>query len=358
MESGSGYNAYFINDTPSVNATVPSSNLGKNFLVVIPATVQLLLCGIALKVLYQVPSVRTASMLPVIHLVTSDFVRAIVGFLGIPVMGVQRTATPSTADTLLCVAFHFINNAQFAWSNWAIAIVAYSRADVIANVLTPTFTKRKFWGFAVASWLIVIITSLPPLVGWSPFGFQRRVNSYVCAIAADREGLLHALYMPLFYVVNFFVPSVLVVLCFSRVLRVAIRYVRAHNPSSSMQTNIVMLSAGDLAPSYFQQHREQTAKTQIKDILRSKAFRYMVTVVMTNLFLFAPFVGVKSYSSMCIGLGLRRGRCVPETVLTVVTVLHTLNYNINAFLYVFWIRTVQQSARTLFCCGRHQTAGQ
>ena len=363
MESGSGNIACFSNNTPSSNITVPLSLTVLGIVVVIPSTVQLLLCGVVLKVFYQVPSLRTVSSLPVIHLVTSDFVRAFVGFLAVSVYGEQRSATPSTSETLLCKAFQFINNAQFAWSNWAVAIVAYSRADVIVNVLNLKFTKRTFWYFAITSWLVSIVTSLPPLVGWSSFGFRKDVDSHIysCGIGVGRKGLLHALYMPLFYAVNYFIPSVLVVLCFSRVLKVTIRYIRVHNSPNNMQTNIVLLPVDDSSPSYLQlaqQQREQTARNQIRDILRSKAFRYIVAVVMTNLLLFAPFVGVKIYAYVCSELWSESKLCVRESLMSGLAVLHTLNYNINAFLYVFWIRTVQRSAVNLFCCRRRHTAGQ
>ena len=357
MESGSGNIAHFSNDTPSVNATGSSSVAITSILVgVIPSIVQLLLCGIVLRVFYQVPSLRKVSNLPVIHLVTSDFVRATVGFLAVSVYGVQ-TSKPSTFDTLLCQTFQVINNAQFAWSNWAIAIVAYSRADVIVNVLAPTFTKRKFWCFAIASWLVSVITSLPPLVGWSSFGLRRETSSYIytCGIGADQKGLLHALYLPLFFAVNYFVPSVLVALCFSRVLQVTIRYIRAHNSSNNMQANIVMLPADDSSPSHLQleqQRRERAARNQIKDILYSKAFRYIVALVMTNLLLVAPYVGVKIYDHVCSELWLERETCAHSSVFTVVALLYMLNFNINALLYVFWIKTIQQSTVNLFCCRR------
>lgn len=225
----------------------------------------------------RVPSLRTVPNLPVVNLVASDFVRAILGILSIPVFAVSRKVPPSTADNDLCVAYRYINSVQIAWSSWAIAIIAYSRSDVIVNVLAPKFSKRKFWIFTVLSW--IGLTSMMPFVGWGSYGFNWDGGEYLCHTGHTGEGLLHALYLPLFYAVNILIPNVLVILCFSRVIRVVRRrHVTTWKSRIGIQANVVFLS--NIKPSSSdrtdeeqqQQHRWREAASKTKDILRSKAF--------------------------------------------------------------------------------------
>jgi hypothetical protein len=351
-ESGSGFVASTSYVTPPDNTTEYPVKVAYLILISgIPATIQLLLCGLVLKIFYQSSSTRVVSALPVIHLVFSDFVRSIVDFLIISLHGLRRTTEPSPTEFLFCDIVSYMERVHFAWSHWAVVIVAHSRADTIANVLLPNFTKRQFWGFAIASWLIAIVTALPPLVGWSPTGYRKLYNNtYMCGLGAERKGLSQALYMPLFYVVNFVVPLVLVILCFLRILRVTILYQRLRNrPSNRVQKNVIMLSTR-----LHQDDRDQMARNRVKDILRSKTFRYIAIIVITNLVLLAPYVGMIIYTHVCLDLGFGRGtkRCLPGFAFMVAAALRTLGFNINAFLYVFWIRRIQQSILVLLCCRR------
>ena len=193
FQSGAGEIPDWSNQTSFANTTETSA-FEPIMLLTIPSTVQLILCSIVLKAFYQEPSLRTVTNFPIINLVASDFVRAVIGFLHVPVFGVPQTTKPSTADHSLCAAFYFTNNVQFAWSSWAIVIVAYSRSDVIVNTLSPKFSKRKFCVCTVSSWLISLLSALPPLLGWSSYGLKEE-DSYECTTGSDGKGLLHAIHI-------------------------------------------------------------------------------------------------------------------------------------------------------------------
>ena len=250
------------------------------------------------------------------------------------------------------MAFQCISNFQFAWSCWAIAIIAYSRFDLIVNVLDPKFNRNRFWGLAVVSWLVSLLTTLLPFMGWSSVGFVRIKHVFKCGVGDDARGLLHAFYLPFFYFINFLVPSVLVIICFSRVVCMVGRHRRSRNNSQSSMQNIVVLTSTDISSSWHAcssgHLKEKTLRDRIKDTIQSKALRYIVIIVLSNLLLLSPFVCLRSYDSVCTELGAKRR--IPAIFLNISSFLFMFNFNVNAFLYIFWIRTFQQATFAMICC--------
>ena len=346
MLNGSEYAPYVFNET-SDNTTY-NKFIIVNVIAAIPSAFQLLLCGIVLTVFFKQPSLRTVSNLPVINLVVSDVVRASLSFLTIPLFAFVRTETPSTADTVLCLAFQCISNFQFAWSSWALAIIAYTRSDLIVNVLAPKFNKRRFWGLATVSWFVALLTSLLPFMGWSSVGFIRRNHVFFCRFGQDGGGLLHALYVPFFYFLNFIVPSVLIVICFARIVGVARRHMRSRNNSQSSMQNIVVLTSTDVSESF--DNGRHTIVNRINDTIKSKSFRYIVIIVLSNLLLLSPYVFLTSYDSVCNGLGAKQCARAGDICIKTSALLFMLNFNVNAILYIFWIRTFQVAAIAMICC--------
>ena len=355
MESGSGHFLVDVNQTSSLNATDPST-FQPMVLAAIPTAVQLLLCGIVLRVFYTVPSLRTVTNLPILNLIASDVLRAITIFMSIPLYSIPLTTTPSTADIALCQSFFYLHYFQFAWSGWAAVLVAYSRADVIVNALDPKFNKKKFWMFALTTWVASALTALPPLMGWSSFGWKKRdnVNLYRCLAGVEGEGLAHAVYVPLFFAVNFLVPFVLVIVSMFRIVQVTKRHLRAHRSPSGIQLNLVVLSIDNSSQSD-NQGREDTLRKRIEETIKSKAFRYVMIIVVSNLLLLSPYVIAHSYDAVCWQMG--SDKCLPDIGYEITSTLFTVNFNANALLYVFWIRTFQQ-ATIATCCRRRRTAGQ
>lgn len=342
---------HIVNQTSTLNTTT-SSGPTYSFFLAIPTAVQLLLCGIVLFLFCRHPRLRTASNLPVVNLIASDVARTVLSLLAIFVYGAAPISKPSTADNILCAAVQYINNAQFAWSSWAIAIIAYSRYDTVVNVFTPKFSKKHFWVFAMISWLVSLLTAMPPLIGWSSYGFTRRGGR--CTTGSNGDGLLHAAYLPSFYIVNFLVPTVFVIICFCRIFLKVRSHLKYRNTDNSLaRANVAVLTSTSLSSnqSEQQQHRE-TVGTRVKEIISSRAFRYIAAIVMTNLLLVTPFACVKCYSAVCSELGMYG--CVPRIAYQISSIVFALNFNVNAFLYVFWVKTMRQFAMSLCCsCQEH-----
>jgi hypothetical protein len=340
MDSGSG-DVPFSNSETLLNTTQSSTLQLTNFLASIPAALQLVLCAMVLKVVCQTPDLRGISSLPVINLISSDFLRAIVGFLAISVFGISRAYEPSVGENVLCGIVMFVNNAQMAWSGWAIVIVAYSRLDTVVNVLSPKFTRRQFWFFAVTSWLVAVITSLPPLVGWSAYTFQKNGNRYSCRTTTLGKGLLHAFYLPFFYFLNFLIPSTLITVWFSRLFGRARRHLRAR---TSHNSNIVFLCSTEANQ---KKQKERSISSAIQEIIKSKAFQYVLAIVLSNLLLVAPFACVSVYGTICDEV--TGSDCLPNSAYQITSVLFMINFNVNAFLYVFWVKTFRNASVNLCC---------
>ena len=149
-----------------------------------------------------------------------------------------------------------------------IVMASYSCSDVIFNVLSPTFSKKRFWTWSVIIWIESIVTTLPPFVGWSSYGYVVSANqkTYTCGRGAGGNGLWHALYLPFFYFINFVLPALLVILCFSRIVRT----VQRQRILSHRQSNVVMLA--NVPSSSAQTSNQPSTANQAKAIVRSKAF--------------------------------------------------------------------------------------
>ena len=120
---------------------------------------------------------------------------------------------------------------------------------------------------------------------------------------------------------------------------------RVHNDFSGVHGNIVLES-----PGCQEQQRELTVSNQIEKIVKSKAFRYVAAIVLSNLLLQAPFVCITGYGAVCNELGWKD--CLPEVTYSITSTFFMVNFNVNAFLYAFWIRTIQQSAFDFCRCIR------
>ncbi|XP_062506442.1 uncharacterized protein LOC134183015 [Corticium candelabrum] len=325
-------------------------------LVAIPSAIQLLFCVVVLRVFYKVRSLRTSANYPIINLIASDFLRGVVGFLAITSFFGSRAETISelsSMDIILCRTVGFCNNVQLAWSSWAIATVSYSRSDVIVNVLSPTFTKKRFWMVSVISWIGTLTTALPLLGPWSSYGHVRSKsnNGYVCRAGGDGDGLLHALYLPSFYFINFLLPTFLVILFFSRIVR-TVQHQKLLERSG--RSNVVMLSNFSMTGESAQQ---PSMARQLNVIIRSKAFIYTVVIIITNLVFSFPYVVVQAYTAVVAELGLDHLQ-LEDAAFQVTTIFFTLNFNINSLLYIFWIKTFQQTAAAMCPCLRRRVGNQ
>ena len=347
MENGS---SVLINSTSLVNITGKSTVNSLFVLVIISSAIQLVLCALVLNVLYRLPRARTVIHYPIINLVGSDILRAVLTFIAIPLY-FMRHDHPSIGERVYCKFFRYANNVQLSWSCWAIVIVAYSRYDNVANVFDHKFNKRRFWTLTVTSWIVSLLTSLPPIIGWSSYDIRKMKNMYRCTTGSSgmKKDLASATFLPFFYFVNYVVPSILVLILFSCIARIAIKR-QIKRPTCSNE--IVVLSGfSHLSVPSTEQERQRDLASHLKTIILSRPFLYIVLIVVTNIFLLAPYVVTTSYDVVSRDLG--QPKKIPYVGMEITTVLFMVNFNANSLLYIFWIRTFQDTT-ALLCCRRKE----
>ncbi|XP_062522031.1 pinopsin-like [Corticium candelabrum] len=315
-----------------------------------PSVIQFVFCGLVLNVLYRLPSARTVINYPIINLLASDVLRAVLTFLAIP-FSFTKYDHPSIGERVYCEFFRYANNVQLSWSCWAIVIVAYSRYDIVANVFDHKFKKKRFWTLTLTSWIVSLLTSLPPIIGWSSYDIRKMKNMYRCTTGSNgmKKDLASATFLPFFYFVNYVVPSILVLILFSCIARIAIKRQIKHPTSSN---KIVVLS-GFSHPSLpsTEQERQRDLAAHLKTIIQSRSFLYIVLIVVTNTFLLAPYVVTTSYDTVSRDIGLQKK--IPNVAMDITTVLFLVNFNANSLLYIFWIKTFQHATAVL-CCRRRE----
>ena len=170
-------------------------------------------------------------------------------------------------------------------------------------------------------------------------------NTYTCCIGVDGNWLLHALYLPFFYFINFILPSFVVILYFCRFVRT----VQHQNRISNRQSNLVMLDNFSSQSSSIQTSKQPSTASQVRGVVRSKSFIYLVIIIISKVVLSLPFVCVQSYSAVISELRLRHKQ-VSRVALEVVSLLFTANFNANSLLYIFWIKTFQHAIAAMIPC--------
>jgi hypothetical protein len=80
------------------NLTLAPTLYWPSVILSIPISLQLLLCGIVVKVFFHNPSLLTVTNLTIINLIVSDILRSLVGISAVTFLLYTRTTTPSHRD--------------------------------------------------------------------------------------------------------------------------------------------------------------------------------------------------------------------------------------------------------------------
>ena len=170
-----------------------------------------------------------------------------------------------------------------------------------------------------------------------------------------KKDLASATFLPFFLFVDYVVPSILVLILFSGIARIAVKRQTKSASSSNSDTNLKIVRLPNFPhPSLpsAEEERQRVAGIHFKKIIQSKSFIYIVIIVVTNIFLLvAPYVVTSSYDTVSHDLGLHKN--IPKVMMQLTTLLFIANFNINCLLYIFWIRTFQHATAVL-CCRRHE----
>ena len=256
---------------------------------VVPAVIETILCSIVLYAAYRVRAYRSAVNILVVNSAAADLLRGVHGFFA-PLLFYDLLNYTDT-NQRLCVCYMWVNIMQYSWSMWSIALIAYSRYDLVSHPFDRVLTLRR----AISTVCVVLFGSIffacLPLVGWNRYGLEPLNPGslrYRCAYADATMSAIHKAFLPVFYTVSYLVPLIIVGTCYALIVPIALRHTKqkrrflASSPSLQspsirdppVETNLSQNSPG---VSVVRAERSQlkldnvsSDRTSVSDVLGSK----------------------------------------------------------------------------------------
>ncbi|XP_062511064.1 alpha-1B adrenergic receptor-like [Corticium candelabrum] len=323
----------------------------------IPAGVETILCTLVLYAAFRVKAYHSALNFLVVNAAAADLLRGIHGFFGPPLF--YDTLDYTSVNKGLCVCYMWTHIMQYCWSMWSIALIAYSRYDLVANPFRKVVTK-KIAIIAVFAILIegIIFASLP-LMGWNSYGLiplQPGSLKYRCSVADKRLSSGHKAFLPVFYGVNYLLPLIVVVVSYGLIVPIAIRQRRRRlvrvsssilsgysNGLEETPTRRKSIQASGWSTSSSSRLRRGSDSVGASDILRSRAFCYVTVIVVSNVVLTTPFAAAELLRLLDIV-------DVNVLVIPVVKLVFALNFVVNSCFYVLWVRDFRHGLLNTLGC--------
>ena len=320
---------FFVKENyTSDNATRAFEHNYRALSALLPASVQFVLCSIAMTAIIRVPTLRQGQSLFMVNLVLSDILRTVVGVWSFQKFFFRVNAI-TDGDVVSCKIFLFLWYFQFFWSMWGTVLIVYGRYSTVYRPLETNITTHKAAIAICCTCATGVIVALFPVFGWAQYDIRYQFQSYTCLLAENKEN--QAMSFSIFYFgLTFAIPLVLVTVFLTQTLRKVIRSARIRQRMTyNSQPDRVGVEASS---------GEQS-------MVKSKAFWYVISVVTSNVILPAPYVAVQLIGrSTTISVG---GRVYASTA-----VVFSLNFVVNALLYVFWVKTFTRSLADVLCCRR------
>ncbi|XP_065845523.1 rhodopsin-like [Oscarella lobularis] len=298
-----------------------------------PGIIETLLCTI---VLVSTTRRRKARQSPpnVLVLVSAacDLIRGIHTCFS-PTLYKESGVDDTRFNTIACQIYQWVHAFQYAASFWLMATLAYSRYDVVARPINPRLTMRRMWGLIVAVTAISATFATLPLVGWNRYWLRKLKNgNYRCSGTDSNAELSQRAYVPVYFGINSLVPIIIIAIFLAGIVPIATR----SEKWKKRRNDTIRRRQGDDADA----GADDVANP--RDVIASKAFRYVVFIVLTNVVLSAPFVSIKVAREFS-------GKKIGDYAIPVCKVLLSVNNIANSVLYVFWARTFQDSLTSVLC---------
>ena len=218
----------------------------------------------------------------------------------------------------ICSSFAYFFFFQYIYSSWSAAWLAFERYDLIANNVSRRLTVKKTLIRILFTFIVSAVFPAMQAMGWDPIRFNKTAYGYSCRTFLPPDRFADKFYLPLLYLINYLVPLGIVIVSFSCVIRIVIRHVRSRKRRRAMRTN----EEGGFSP---------------LDVIRTRAFIIIVSLIVTNVILTAPMVimtiGVKFGGSQLHKFGVERDYSfgLPSN-------LELFNKLFNSLLYLLWIK--------------------
>ncbi|XP_065846845.1 ultraviolet-sensitive opsin-like [Oscarella lobularis] len=297
--------------------------------VFVLACLQLLFCGTALVAIIRVRALRVGQNVCIVNLVLSDIVRAALLFL---TFSYQLKAYKYGSDERrnTCVFMLFLDNWQSFWSMWATVLILQSRHSTIRDPLAPGITTRKATIASVITCLMGIVIVLPLFFTWTKYKVTYIIgkDGYFLAVCfRDVSNFTGYVSFTFFFTgVSHWLPFAIVIYYLVRTLKLVAQSAKERRQLSAVDSNA---NNATTTPLY-----------------KSKALLYVILIVVSNAILPVPYIIVQI-------LQIFRG--VERRLLSVVGIIFTLNFLVNAIFYCYWVRTFLRSIWDIVRCRKVRT---
>ena len=209
----------------------------------------------------------------------------------------------------ICMSYYYFFFFQYVYACWSVAWLSFERYDLIANGLNRRLTKKRAYLIILFVFIMSAVFPSLPFMSGNSCQFRKTDYKYSCNTCAPNS----TFYLPTLYAINFLLPLIIVVVCFSLVIRVVVRLIRS-------------------------KHRRDNASEDFSplEVIRTRAFIIIVAFIVTNVVLTTPFVIFSIGANFNVrSLQYNVGE---KSTIGVGQNIELYNKLLNSFLYLTWIK--------------------
>ena len=258
---------------------------------------------------------RDVSNIMIANAAMGDAFSAVVLMMSEYVVTVNHTAEHIQG---ICASFNYFFFFQYVYSSWSAAWLAFERYDLIANNVSRRLTVKKTLILILSTFIVSAVFPAMKVLGWDPIRFYKTPYGYSCKHFRTADNAANKFYLPLLYLINYLVPLGIVIVSFSCVIRIVIQHVRSRKRRRAMRNN------------------EEGGFSSL-DVIRTRAFIIIVSLIVTNVVLTAPTVIITLGSKFGVSqlYNFRVGR---EYSFGLASNLQLYNKLFNSLMYLLWIK--------------------
>ncbi|XP_065845447.1 rhodopsin-like [Oscarella lobularis] len=303
-------------------------------LIFVLAIMSAVLCCVVIYAAIRAKVYQEAHDLLIIISAGADFLRAVHGFGLLFLYWWPFRGDVSSGDERFCVTFAWLHYFQYTISAWIMALIAFSRYDLIAHPLHKTLTIRRTLSIVVAIVIEATIFASLPLMGWNQYFLTRTPTvdvQWFCVFADASLNKSHRSFVLVQYILNYLVPYILVIIFYALIVPVALKF---------RKRNRRRLSVGNIQQN--EQRRTSSRKQTVGDLVKTKPFIYITIIIANNIILTSPYI---------IFACLRNFFKVKVEVYATfpLALIFNLSFAVNSILYCMWIRTIKERIAIYFC---------
>ncbi|XP_065833198.1 opsin Rh3-like [Oscarella lobularis] len=330
--------------TASYNETFAASAAdGPNYLkllLVIPGAVLVFVCSLVCYAIFRVKTLRTnPSNVLFANSALADLLRGVMCFVNI--WFYYRYPTYNSLNRNLCVAYLCAHVFQTTWSAWAMTALVYDRYDAMTRPFEKRITGRQVTIVSVVIVVFAAVLAAIPFTGWSAYALTPRPPQKatgVCSFGAPEENLGDAVFLPVYDFFSFALPFVCVCVFYSKIVALAARLAKQRRErrriAGSFDSVAVAVASGE-------REKKETEWDRARASVRSRAFKVVTGIVVTNLLLTLPWIVFNEWKKFA-----KVKPYLKEVVIAthVTLALYNANFVFNALLYAYWFWHVLTSS--------------